>query len=90
MNKADLVFAVAEAGKISKATARKVVSAFFKEFSATLADRGKVTIAGFGTFSVVERSPRIGRNPRNGETVQIPSRNRVRFKSSRYLEEMLR
>jgi DNA-binding protein HU-beta len=90
MNKKDLVNAIAEANKISKTAAHKVISTFLEEVTATLAGGGKVTIAGFGTFSVVGRSPRTGRNPKNGERLFIPSRHVVRFKTGRHLEEVVR
>jgi DNA-binding protein HU-beta len=90
VNKADLVVAIADANKISKAAAHRLISTFLAAIRATLADRGKVTIAGFGTFSVVERSPRTGRNPKNGERIFIPARSVVRFKTGRHLDESVR
>ena len=47
----------------------------------------RIEIRGFGSFSVAERKPRMGRNPRSGEDVEIPGRRVVRFKPSKVLRE---
>lgn len=48
-----------------------------------------VTLVGFGTFSVLKREARQGRNPQNGDTIKIPAKNVARFKAGSKLAETL-
>lgn len=50
---------------------------------------GKITIVGFGTFSVVRRDARTGRNPQTGQAIQIPAKNTVKFKAGKPLIELV-
>jgi DNA-binding protein HU-beta len=90
VNKTDIIAAIADSNNISKAAAHRVISTLLKTVTTTLAEGGKVTISGFGSFSVVERSSRTGRNPKNGEKLPIPARNVVRFKTGKHLSETIR
>ena len=80
MNKAELVDRMASAADISKAAAEKSLTGMLEAITDALSSGDKVTLVGFGTFSVSERSARQGRNPQTGETIQIAARTVARFK----------
>ena len=80
MTKGELVTKMARDGGITKAQAEKALGSFVSEVTSCLSAGEKVTLLGFGTFRVVERSSRAGRNPRTGETITIPVSKIVRFK----------
>lgn len=83
MNKEILVKTVA--GNIDGATKKDievVVNEVFDTIKNTLASGEKVAIAGFGSFEVAERAARIGRNPKDGSTIQIPASKAPKFKAS--------
>lgn len=67
----------------------KVVSTFFNEISASLANGDRVELRGFGTFSVRTRDARRGRNPRTGETVNVPAKKVPFFKCGKDLKARL-
>jgi len=91
MTKQDLVAAIAKASDISKAAADRALNALIDSVTSTLKKGGKVTITGFGTFSVSHRSARKGVNPRNpSETIQIPAMNTPHFKSGKTFKEAIR
>ncbi len=73
MNKSDLVAAMAEKAEMSKKDAEKALKAFEEVVTNELEKNGKVQLVGFGTFEVVERAAREGRNPQTGETMPIPA-----------------
>ena len=88
MNKEILVKTVA--GNIDGATKKDievVVNEVFDTIKNTLASGEKVTIAGFGTFEVVERAARTGRNPKDGSTIQIPASKAPKFKASKNFKD---
>lgn len=82
-----LVDAVAAEVKISKLEAKRVVDAVIKLTIDTLKKRDKVALTGFGTFSVIERSERQGRNPRTGAPVKIPSKKVLKFRPTVEMED---
>ena len=82
MNKSQLINAVAEVTSLSKNDVKKAVDAFFAIAEEKLQQGEKIVVSGFGVFSVNQVSERVGRNPRTGEQVKIPSRRCVRFRSS--------
>lgn len=81
MNKAQLVEAVALEANIPKIAARKAVDAMLRAVHTTLCEGERVSLTGFGSFGVIERSARMGRNPRTGASVHVPPRRQVRFRS---------
>ncbi|MBT3700085.1 MAG: HU family DNA-binding protein [Alphaproteobacteria bacterium] len=87
MNKNDLVASVAEAADISKADAAKAVDATFESVAAELSGGGEVRLVGFGTFSVADRRASTGRNPRTGESIQIPASKQPKFKAGKALKD---
>lgn len=82
MNKSQLVAAIAEESTVSKGEIKKIVDAVFSITQQKLEAGEKVVISGFGAFSVATMAERLGRNPRTGEQVRIPSRRCVKFHSS--------
>ncbi|MBC8158829.1 MAG: HU family DNA-binding protein [Alphaproteobacteria bacterium] len=87
MNKNDLVATVAGNAGISKSDAAKAVDGVFAAISDTLKGGGEVRLVGFGTFSVAQRSATTGRNPRTGETIQIPASKQPKFKAGKGLKD---
>jgi len=67
----------------------KIVDLFFGEIIQRLADGGRVELRGFGAFSTRDRSPRRGRNPRTGASVEVPSKRVPYFKPGKEIRERL-
>ncbi len=87
MNKTELVDAVAQGADISKAAATRAVDSMFDAISDALKKGDQVTLVGFGTFSVRERAARTGRNPRTGDTINIPASKTPGFKAGKALKD---
>jgi DNA-binding protein HU-beta len=87
MTKAELIDAVASNVGISKKAAAEAVDSVFGNITKALKRGGKYTHVGFGTFSVVKRAAREGRNPQSGATIRIPARNVVKFTAGKALKE---
>jgi len=87
MNKDDLVSAVSGAASLSKADANAVVDSIFDNITGSLQSGNEVRLVGFGTFSVADRKATTGRNPRTGETIQIPARRQAKFKAGKALKD---
>ena len=90
MTKAELVAKIASEGGITKSQADKAVAGFVSAVSDALSGGDKITLVGFGTFSVVTRSKREGRNPRTGEVIKIPASKAVKFKPGKTLSEKVK
>ncbi|MGB7408758.1 MAG: integration host factor subunit beta [Pontixanthobacter sp.] len=67
----------------------QVLDIFFDEMAKRLAEGGRVELRGFGAFSTRERAARKGRNPRTGETVQVPGKRVPYFKPGKEMRERL-
>lgn len=89
MKKAEFVEAVAEKAGLTKADATRAIDAFKDTVSEILVKGDKITIPGFGTFSVSERAARDGRNPQTGATVKIAASKSAKFKAASALKEAL-
>ena len=87
MNKSELIDAVAESADLSKADATKAVDAFASTVTDALNQGDQVTLVGFGTFTVRERAARTGRNPRTGESIDIPASKVPGFKAGKALKD---
>ncbi|MCB0564343.1 MAG: HU family DNA-binding protein [Phaeodactylibacter sp.] len=87
MNKGDLINKIAESANLSKAQATDALNAVLDGISDSLKDGDKVTLIGFGTFSVSRRDARTGRNPQTGETIKIAAKNVVKFKPGKEISE---
>jgi DNA-binding protein HU-beta len=90
MTKAELVTEIANEGGITKSQAEKAVDGFVSAVSDALVAGDKITLVGFGTFSVGERSQRECRNPRTGEKIKIPASKVVKFKACKTLSEKVK
>ena len=88
MNKAQLIEAVAQ-NTNTKKEAQTAVETILDSIKNSLKSKEDVTISGFGTFKVKVTKPRTGRNPKTGETIQIPSKKKVAFKAAKDLKSIL-
>lgn len=86
MRKQELVHSVAEATGQSEAQATKSVNAVFEAIQNSLARGDEVTVSGFGSFRVVERSARQGRNPQTGDAMTIAARKSPVFRPGTQLK----
>ena len=85
MNKAELVAKIAEDAGLSKTQANDALDSFVDAVTKTLKAGDKVTLVGFGTFSVSKRQARTGRNPQTGESIKIKAKKVARFKAGKEL-----
>jgi DNA-binding protein HU-beta len=81
MNKAELIDAMAAESGLTKADSKKALDAFVKVTQNALKSGEKITLVGFGTFSVSTRAARIGRNPQTGKELKIAAKKVVKFKA---------
>ena len=81
MKKNELIEYMAIRSGISKASAQKALEAFLEATTESLQNGNKVSLAGFGTWSVSRRNARTGRNPQTGAEIQIKAKNVVKFKA---------
>ena len=89
MNKTELVAAVAAKAELSKKDAEAAVNAVFDSVKDALAEGDKVSLIGFGTFSVKTRAARTGLNPRTKETIEIPESKVPAFKAGKPLKDIV-
>lgn len=82
MNKAELVNVIAEKAGCTKVQAKSAIEAFMCATTESLKAGEKVSLVGFGTFSITKRAARKGRNPQTKKEMQIPAKNVVKFKAS--------
>ena len=80
MNKAELIGSIAAKSGLSKAEAGAALEAFVATVTDGLAGGDRVSLVGFGSWSVDERGARTGRNPRTGEAIEIAAKKVVKFK----------
>jgi DNA-binding protein HU-beta len=90
MTKAELVVEIASEGGITKSQAEKALDGFVSAVSGALAGGDKITLVGFGTFSIAARAKREGHNPRTGEKIKIPASKVVKFKVGKTLSEKVK
>jgi DNA-binding protein HU-beta len=81
MNKAQLIDAIAAESKMTKADARKALDAFVNVTGKALKKGERITLVGYGTFSVAKRNARKGRDPRTGKEIKIAAKKVVKFKA---------
>lgn len=89
MNKSELVDQMANDAGITKAAAGKALDSFTNTVTKALKKGDKLSLIGFGTFSVSKRAARKGRNPQTGETIQIKASKVARFKAGKGLKDAL-
>ena len=89
MTKADLIESLAMKLDLPKGQAERAVNMVFDDIEQALRNGDKVNISGFGTFAVSSRKARSGRNPKTGETIQIPASKSAKFKAGKTLKDKL-
>ncbi len=87
MNKSQLIDKIAQNADLSKASAERALNALIEALSDTLKGGDQVQLVGFGTFSVRERSARMGRNPQTGAEIKIPAAKVPGFKAGKTLKD---
>ena len=85
MNKAELIAKISEDAGITKTQANATLDSFVTAVTKTLKGGGKVTLVGFGTFSVSKRAARNGRNPKTNQSIKIKARKVAKFKAGKEL-----
>lgn len=89
MNKSGLIDAIAESADISKAAAGRALDATIDAMKKALKKGDRVSIVGFGTFSVGKRAARTGRNPRTGASIKIKAAKVPKFKAGKGLKDAI-
>lgn len=87
MNKGELIKQMADGAEITLKDAESALKAALDGIKKALKKNDKVTLVGFGTFSVSKRKARMGRNPRTGEALKIKARNIPKFSAGRELKD---
>jgi DNA-binding protein HU-beta len=87
MTREEIITQIAKDADSTKVAARAALDSFLSCVTKTLKKGGRVSLVGFGTFSVTKRNARTGRNPRTGEAIQIKARKVAKFKAGKELSE---
>jgi DNA-binding protein HU-beta len=87
VTKTELVNSMAEKAGLSKADTEKALKAFVDSVTDALQHDEKISLVGFGTFSVGERAARTGKNPQTGAALQIPAAKVPKFKAGKALKD---
>jgi DNA-binding protein HU-beta len=90
MTKTELVEKMAKDAGISKAAADKALNSFIDGIKKTLKKGNKVTLIGFGTFSVGKRAARKGRNPQTGSVIKIKASKTPKFKAGKAFKDAIK
>ena len=90
MNKTELINAIAEKANLTKVDAKAALDACLEAVGEALVKNDKVTLIGFGTFSVAEKGARTGINPKTKAKIEIPARKAVKFKAGAKLSEKVK
>jgi DNA-binding protein HU-beta len=85
MNKAELITKISDDAGVTKTQANSALDSFIEAVTKTLKGGGKVTLVGFGTFSVAKRQARNGRNPQTGAVIKIKAKRVAKFKAGKEL-----
>jgi nucleoid DNA-binding protein len=89
MNKAELIDEVANQTGLTKNVSREAVNSVILAITDSLAREERVTLVGFGSFRIMERKARRGRNPRTGKELRIPAKKVPRFRPGESLREII-
>jgi DNA-binding protein HU-beta len=89
MNKSELVSSMAAEAGLSKADAKKALDAFTNAVVGAMKKGDKISLVGFGTFSVSVRAERTGINPSTKATIKIPAKKVVKFKAGAELSAVV-
>jgi len=90
MTKSELIEKIASSAKLTKADASRALDTTLASIGGALKKGQKVTLVGFGTFSVSKRKARSGRNPRTGEVIKIPSAKVPKFTAGQGLKDAIK
>ncbi|MGA3207653.1 MAG: HU family DNA-binding protein [Syntrophales bacterium] len=90
MTKTELIAVIAGAAGITKTAATKALDAYVGAVTKELKKNGKLGLVGFGTFSLVKRKAREGRNPQTGKAIKIPAKKVVKFKAGKELADKVK
>lgn len=90
MTKAELISRIASEAEVKKSDAEKTLNTLIHSITEILQTKGRLTLAGFGTFLVNERKEREGRNPQTGEPIKIAATRVVKFKPGKALKEAIK
>jgi DNA-binding protein HU-beta len=90
MNKAELIDAMASQSGLTKADAKKALDAYIGATTEALKGGDRVSLVGFGSFSVTTREERKGRNPQTGKEITIPAKKVVKFKAGAELSDVVK
>lgn len=89
MTKADLVAQIASNANFTKAASERFLNALLEVVQDSLAEEGKISLAGFGSFNLENRKERKGRNPRTGEAITIEASKVVKFRPGKNLKDLV-
>jgi DNA-binding protein HU-beta len=89
MNKQELITSIAKESGLTKKDSAAAVDAFTSVVTASLASGEPVRLLGFGTFDVKDRPARVGKNPKTGETINIPASKAPAFKAGKEFKDKL-
>ncbi len=89
MNKAELIEHLSNGAGITKTQANSALDSFVEAVTKTLKKGDKVTLVGFGTFSVSKRAARNGRNPQTGQVIKIKAKKVAKFKAGKELSSKM-
>lgn len=89
MTKKDLIDSIAETGEVTKAAAGKILDGLLDTISQALKSGDKISLVGFGTFSVTKRAAREGRNPQSGKAMKIEAKTVAKFKPGKTLTDLV-
>lgn len=89
MTKADLVDEVIRVAGLSKREAETVVHTVFLQITEALRHDDKIELRGFGSFRIRRRRSRLGRNPKTGDKVDVPSKRIPYFKPGKELKDLI-
>lgn len=90
MTKEELIAKIAGDSKITKVQARAALESLMDAVKKTLKKGSKISLVGFGTFSISKRKARIGRNPQTGKEIKIAAKKVARFKAGKALADHVR
>ena len=90
MTKAELISKIANDSKITKAAAGRALDSAIDGITKALKKGDKVTLVGFGTFSVARRKAREGRNPQTGKPIKIKAKRVAKFKAGSALSKAVK
>jgi integration host factor subunit beta len=89
MNKSDLMMALKDKDNLSRQEAERIVNVFFQSIEDSLCNGRRVEIRGFGSFTVNSYRSYVGRNPKTGDQIRVPSKRLPFFKVGKELKELV-